>query len=107
MSRGWSSPCKVKDYVVARRTTLPQAEYRQSKHLNSRIAMSHQPARRRERQMRRFKSARHAQSFPSTHARTRTHVQLRRYRLTAAQHRAARDDVFRTWCEVVGIAALV
>ena len=56
---------KLKSYAAARRTILPQVEHRQSKYLNNRIEVSHQPTRRRERQMRRFKSARHpSSSFP-------------------------------------------
>ncbi len=35
------------------------------------------------------------------------HLQLRHYRLTVDQHRAARDAVFRTWREVAGVAAAV
>ena len=45
--------------------------------------------------MQRFKSARHAQRFLSAHARIHNHSQLRRHRLTADQHRIARDDAFR------------
>ncbi len=55
--------------------------------------------------MQRFKSARHAQRFPFTHGRIHNHFQLRRHRLTADQHRAARDAAFRTWREVAGMAA--
>lgn len=61
--------------------------------------------RRRERQMQRFKSARHAQRFLSVRARIHNHFQLRRYRLTAAQHRAARDGAFEAWRDVTGTAA--
>ena len=55
--------------------------------------------------MQRFKSARHAQRFLSAHSRIHNHFQLRRHRLTAGQHRAARDAGFRTWREVPGVAA--
>ena len=54
--------------------------------------------------MQRFKSARHAQRFSSTHARMHNHFQLRRHRLTADQHRAARDTAFQVWREVTGTA---
>ena len=60
--------------------------------------------RRRERQRQRFKSARHAQRFLSAHSRIHNHLQLRR-RLTADQHRAARDAAFRTWREVTDLAS--
>ena len=55
--------------------------------------------------MQRFKSARHAQRFLSAHGRIHNHFQLRRHRLTADQHRAARDAAFRTWREVAHVEA--
>jgi len=54
--------------------------------------------------MQRFNSARHAQRFLSTHSRIHNNFQLRRHRLSAHEHRAARDVAFRTWHEVAGIA---
>jgi len=84
---------------------LPGVEHRQSRYLNSRAEMSHQPTRPRELQTQRFKSARHAQRFLSTHSRIHNHFQFRRHRLTADQHRAARDAALRTWREVVGVAS--
>ena len=51
---------KPKSYAAAKRKALPHVEHRQSKYLNNRIEVSHQPTRRREWQMQRFKSARHA-----------------------------------------------
>jgi len=57
--------------------------------------------------MQRLKSARHVQRLLSAHSRIHNHFQLRRHRLTADQHRAARDDAFRTWREVTGVASAV
>jgi putative transposase len=96
---------KLRSYAAAKRKILPGVEHRQSRYLNNRAEVSHQPTRRRERQMQRFKSARHAQRFLSAHGRIHNHFQLRRHRLTADQHRAARDAAFRTWREVAGVAA--
>ena len=56
--------------------------------------------------MQRFKSARHAQCFLSAHGRIHNHFQLRRHRLTADQHRIARDTAFRTWREIAGVASV-
>ena len=95
---------KLKSYAAAKREVLPHTEHRQSKYLNNRIEVSHQPTRRRERQMQRFKSARHAQRFLSTHARIHNHFQFRRHRLTAAQHRAARDGAFEVWRDLTKTA---
>ena len=96
---------KLRSYATAKREILPGVEHRQSRYLNNRAEVSHQPTRRREWQMQRFKSARHAQRFLSTHSRIHYHFQLRRYRLTADQHRAARDVAFRTWREIAGVAS--
>ena len=49
---------KLKSYATAKRKILPSVEHRQSRYLNNRAEVSHQPTRRRERQMKRFKSAR-------------------------------------------------
>ena len=91
-----------RSYGAAKRDILPGVEHRQS--LNNRAEASHQPTRRRERQMQRFKSARHAQRFLSAHRRIHNHFQRRRHRLTAKQYRAARDPAFRTWRDLAGVA---
>ena len=96
---------KLRSYAAAKREIMPGVEHRQSRYLNNRAEVSHQPTRRRERQMQRFKSARHAQRFLSAHSRIHNHFQLRRHRLTADQHRAARDHAFGTWREVAGVVS--
>ena len=95
---------KLASYGAAKREVLPGVEHRQSRYLNNRAEVSHQPTRRRERQMQRFKSPRQAQQFLSSHAPIHNLFQLRRHRLTAAEHRAARDRAFQTWCDVASIA---
>ena len=95
----------LRSYGAAKREILPGVEHRQSCYLNNRAEVSHQPARRRERQMQPFKSARHAQRFLSAHSRIHNHFQLRRHRLTANEHRAARDAAFRTWREIAGVVS--
>jgi putative transposase len=74
---------KLRSYGAAKREILPGVEHRQSRYLNHRAEVSHQATRRRERQMQRFKSARHARRFLSVHARIHNHFQLRRHCLTA------------------------
>ena len=96
---------KLKSYAATKRTILPHVEHRQSKYLNNRIEVSDQPTRRRERHMRRFKSARHAERFLSAHSRIHNHFQLRRHRLTANEHYAGRDAALNTWRDVVGLAS--
>ncbi len=103
------APCardyKLRSYAAAKREILPSVEHRQSRYLNNRAKGSHQPTRRRERQMQRFKSAKHAQRFLSAHSSIHNHFQLRRHRLTADQHRAVCDVAFRTWREGGSVAA--
>ncbi len=98
---------KLRSYAVAKREILPGVEHRQSRYLNNRAEVSHQPTRRRERQMQRFKSARHAQRFLYTHSRIHNHFQLRRHRLSATDHRAARDAALQAWRQAAGVASSV
>ena len=55
---------KLRSYAAAKRDLTVGAEHRQHKGLNNRAENSHQPTRRRERIMKRFKSRRQAQSSP-------------------------------------------
>jgi putative transposase len=58
---------KLASYGVAKKETMPGVEHRQHKGLNNRAENSHQPTRRRERQMKRFNHpARHNASSPPT-----------------------------------------
>ena len=97
---------KLRSYAAAKREIMPGVEHRQSRDLKNRAEVSHQPTQRRERQMQRFKSARHAQRFVSTRSRTHNHFQLRRHRQTVDQHRAARDVALRIWREIAGVASV-
>ena len=56
---------KLASYGAAKREVMPGIEHRQHKGLNNRAENSHQPTRRRERQMKQFKSAGQAQRFLS------------------------------------------
>ena len=95
---------KLGSYGAAKREILPGVEHRQSRYLNNRCEVSHQSTRRRERHMRRFKSARQAQQFLATHTPIDNHVQLRRHHLSASEYRAAREHAFATWHDATGAA---
>jgi len=95
---------KLKSYAAAKKELKLGGEHRQSRYLNNCCEVSHQPTRRRERHMKRFKSARHAQHFLFIHSRIPNHFQLRRHRLSAIEYRAARARAFASWREVTGIA---
>jgi len=56
---------KLASYGVAHRELMASVTHRQSRYLNNRAENSHQPTRQRERAMKRFKSAWHAQRFLS------------------------------------------
>jgi putative transposase len=58
---------KLRSYGAAKKKIMPGVEHRQHKGLNNRAENSHQPTRRRERQVKRFKSTRHVQRFVSIH----------------------------------------
>src|SRR3982751_3315399 len=97
---------KLRSYGAAKREIMPGVEHRQHKGLNNRAENSHQPTRRRERQMKRFKSARQAQRFLSAHDQINNLFHLRRDHTPADQYRAARTQAFQAWAEVTGMAAL-
>jgi putative transposase len=71
---------------------------------NNRAENSHQPTRRRERKMQRFKSARSAQKFLSTHAAVFNTFNVQRHLTPAQTHRTLRAAAMSTWREVVATA---
>jgi putative transposase len=96
---------KLASYGAAKQEVMPGVEHRRHKGLNNRAENSHQPTRRRERQMRRFKSARQAQRFLSAHDQVNNLFHLRRDQVSANEHRAARARAFATWAGISGVAA--
>ena len=96
---------KLASYGAAKREVLPGVEHRQSRYLNNRVENSHQPTRRRERLMQRFKSAGHAQRFLSALGPIRDRFGPRRHLLKAGEYRAERQRRFRVWNEVTGVGA--
>jgi putative transposase len=71
---------------------------------NNRAENSHQPTRRRERKMQRFKSAGSAQKFLSTHAAVFNTFNVQRHLISAQTHRTLRTAAISTWREVVAAA---
>ncbi len=96
---------KLGSYGAAKREVLSGVEHRQSRYLNNRAENSHQPTRRRERVMQRFKSAGHAQRFLSAFGPIRDHFFPRRHRMKAGEYRAQRQQRFQVWDEVTGVGA--
>ena len=88
---------KLASYSAAKREVMPGVEHRRHKGLNNRAENSHQPTRRRERQMKRFKSPAQAQRFLSAHDSINNLFHLRREHFTASQYREARMRAFEMW----------
>src|SRR3954470_3748587 len=97
---------KLASYGAAKKEITPGVEHRQHKGLNNRAENSHQPTRRRERQMKRFKSAGQAQRFLAAHDQINNLFHLRRDYVPTDQYRAIRAQAFQTWAEVTGVAAI-
>ena len=96
---------KLRSYGAAKREIMPGVAHRQHKGLNNRAENSHQPTRRRERQMKRFKSPRQAQRFLSAHDQINNLFHLHRDHLPATEYRAVRAQAFAIWAEVTGAEA--
>src|SRR3954465_4345585 len=96
---------KLASYSAAKDEVMPSVEHRRHKGLNNRAENSHQPTRRRERQMKPFKPAGQAQRFLSAHDGINNPFPPRRDHRPASQYRAARTQAFQTWAEVTGVAA--
>ena len=84
---------------------MPGVEHRRHKGLNNRAENSHQPTRRRERQMKRFKSAGQAQRFLSAHDQINNLFHLCRDHVTAIEYRAARTRALEIWADITGTTA--
>jgi putative transposase len=97
---------KLRSYGAAKRVVMPGVAHRQHRYLNNRAENSHQPTRERERRMRRFKSARHAQRFVEVHGIVASHFRPRRHLLSAPDYRQLRSKRFRVRNEVTGASAL-
>ena len=58
---------QLRSYSAAMRSIFSNVTHSVERYANNRVEASHQPTRQRERQMHRFKSARHAQRFLFLH----------------------------------------
>ena len=78
---------------------MPSVVHCTTRYENNRAEVSHQPTRQRERQMRRFKSAAHAQRFLSVHGLVQNLFRVGRHLLRAVTHRMLRTRSFGVWHE--------
>ncbi len=94
---------KLRSYAAAHRTVMPSVLHSTRQYENNRAEASHQPTRQRERQMRRFTSAAHAQRFLSVHGVVLNLFRVGRHLLRAVHHRLLRTRAFGVWREVTCI----
>jgi putative transposase len=88
---------KLRSYSSAKAEVLPSVEHCQDKWQNNRAENSHQPNRLRERVMRRFKSAGHAQRFLSAFGIIISHFRVGRHLYKARGYRTVMKARFVTW----------
>jgi putative transposase len=94
---------KLKSYRAVKAEVMPSVEHIQQKYQNNRAENSHEPTRLREKVMRRFKSAGHAQRFLSTFGLISSHFRVGRHLYSANGYRAVMRARFAVWAEVIGV----
>ena len=82
----------LRSYGAAARELGIERRHERGRWKNNRAENSHQPTRRRERKMERFKSPGSAQKFLSTHAAVYNTFNVQRHLISAHTHRALRAD---------------
>lgn len=88
---------KLRSYRAALRSLGLQAEHDRGLRANNRAENSHQPVRRRERKMQRFKSAATTQRFLSIHAATYNTFYHQRHLLNRPTFKQLRSGSFEAW----------
>jgi transposase-like protein len=88
---------KLRSYGAARSEIRLSSRHEQGLRKNNRAENSHQPTRRRERKMQRFKSPGSAQRFLSVHAAVHNTFNVPRHLTFRRTLRVLRDEAFRTW----------
>ena len=92
---------KLRSYASAFRRLRLSCRHEQGLRSNNRAENSHQPVRRRERKMQRFKSARSAQRFLSMHAAIHNTFNLQRHLVSRATLRIFRAEAADQWRDAV------
>src|SRR5947207_7470024 len=87
----------LRSYSAAARELGVERRHERGRWKNNRAENSHQPTRRRERKMQRFKSPGSAQKFLSTHAAIYNTFNVQRHLVSAHTHRVLRAAAMTTW----------
>ena len=90
----------LRSYDAAARALGLSRLHERGRWKNNRAENSHQPTRRRERKMQRFKSARSAQKYLSTQAAVYNIFNVQRHLISAQTNRVLRAAAMTTWREV-------
>lgn len=96
---------KLRSHSAAKRDIMPGVEHRSHKGLNNRAENSHQPIRRRERIMKRFKSARQLERFVSIHDPIANLFHIPRHDIPSAHPRKLRATAMQMWSEIARLNA--
>ena len=96
---------KLRSYVSAKEELLPNVDHLRDKYQNNRAENSHQPTRERERRMRGFKSAGHAQRFLSTFSAIASFFRPGRHLFRAVNYREIMRRRFAQWFQITGLQA--
>ena len=96
---------RLASYIEPGAELLPDTVHRRDKGLNNRAENSHQSTRERERRMRGFKSAAHAQRFLSIFGLVADLFGVGRHLLSARNYRAALSRRFIEWRSIAGVPA--
>jgi len=94
---------KLTSYSAAKAEVMPSVEHLQQKYLNNRAENSHQPTRLREKVMRRFKSAGHAQRFLSAFGLISSHFRVGRHLYSANGYREVMKVRFAVWEDIIEV----
>jgi putative transposase len=97
---------KLGSYGAARKRMHMLFEHPQRKGLNDRAENSHLPTRRRERIMKRFKSARHLQRFLSIHNPIANLHHFPRHSLSSSDYRTLRCEAMNVWRVITALEAV-
>ena len=102
--KGWRPPKrittdKLHSYGTAIRQERLSAVHDQGLRANNRAENSHQPVRRRERKMQRFKSPGSAQRFLSLHAAVQNAFYVQRHLVPRRIYKQFRNSAFEVWRE--------
>lgn len=94
---------KLRSYGAAKKEIMPGVEHRSHKDLNNRAENSHQPVRRRERIMKRFKSRRHLKRLVSIHDRIANLFHIPRHDIASSHHRELRAAAMNLWTQIARV----